>query len=101
MLAGTLLAWHEFPRCMFARLFPLLPLLSRRRLLVRWDRHGFLDLKYAHTFTDDTELTARAFYDRYNYDGDYMIEIDEPSVESRYDSHQMSYDWANQALSFV
>ncbi len=36
-----------------------------------------------------------------DYDGDYMIEIDEPSVESRYDSHQMSFDWANQALSFV
>ena len=36
-----------------------------------------------------------------DYDGDYMIEIDEPSVESRYDSHQMSYDWANQALSFA
>ena len=36
-----------------------------------------------------------------DYDGDYMIEIDEPSVESRYDSHQMSFDWANQALSFA
>ena len=36
-----------------------------------------------------------------DYDGDYMIEIDEPSVESRYDSHQMSFDWARQALSFV
>src|SRR6478609_5107707 len=32
------------------------------------------------------------------YDGDYMIEIDEPSVESRFDSHQMSYDWARKAL---
>jgi inosose dehydratase len=32
------------------------------------------------------------------YDGDYMIEIDEPSVESRFDSHQMSYEWARQAL---
>ena len=36
-----------------------------------------------------------------DYDGDYMIEVDEPSVESRYDSHQMSFDWARQALSFV
>jgi len=33
-----------------------------------------------------------------DYDGDYMIEIDEPSVESRFDSHQMSYEWAKQAL---
>ena len=36
-----------------------------------------------------------------DYDGDYMIEVDEPSVESRYDSHQMSFNWARQALSFV
>ena len=33
-----------------------------------------------------------------DYDGDYMIEIDEPSVESRFDSHQLSYDWARKAL---
>jgi len=33
-----------------------------------------------------------------DYDGDYMIEIDVPSVESRYDSHQMSFDWAKRAL---
>jgi inosose dehydratase len=33
-----------------------------------------------------------------DYDGDYMIEIDEPSVESRFESHQMSYEWARQAL---
>ena len=36
-----------------------------------------------------------------DYDGDYMIEIDEPSVESRYESHKMSFDWARQALSFI
>ncbi len=36
-----------------------------------------------------------------DYDGDYMIEVDVPSVESRYDSHQMSFDWARQALSFA
>jgi len=33
-----------------------------------------------------------------DYDGDYMIEIDEPSVESRFDSHQLSFAWAQQAL---
>jgi inosose dehydratase len=36
-----------------------------------------------------------------DYDGDYMIEIDEPSVESRYESHKMSFDWARQALSLI
>ena len=36
-----------------------------------------------------------------DYDGDYMIEVDVPSVESRYDSHLMSFNWARQALSFA
>ena len=36
-----------------------------------------------------------------DYDGDYMIEVDEPSVESRYESHRMSFEWARSALSFV
>ncbi len=36
-----------------------------------------------------------------DYDGDYMIEVDVPSVDSRHDSHKMSFEWANKALSFV
>ena len=36
-----------------------------------------------------------------DYDGDYMIEIDEPSVESRFESHRMSFDWARQALGHL
>jgi inosose dehydratase len=36
-----------------------------------------------------------------DYDGDYMIEVDEPSVESRFDSHKMSFEWAQRALSFA
>ncbi len=51
-----------------------------------------------HGVVDFTAVVAAMPAD---YDGDYMIEIDEPSVESRYESHQMSFDWANQALSFV
>jgi len=38
------------------------------------DGHSFLDLKYAHSFEDNTEVTARAFYDRYLYDGDYLYD---------------------------
>jgi len=30
--------------------------------------------------------------------GDYMIEVDEPSVDSRRVSHQRSFDWASEAL---
>jgi inosose dehydratase len=32
------------------------------------------------------------------YDGDFMIEIDYPSVNSRYESHRMSYEWAQHHL---
>jgi inosose dehydratase len=32
------------------------------------------------------------------YDGDFMIEIDEPSVDSRLESHRISYDWARRHL---
>ena len=34
-----------------------------------------------------------------DYDGDYMIEVDEPSVEERHESHRLSFEWAKQALS--
>jgi inosose dehydratase len=36
-----------------------------------------------------------------NYDGDYMIEVDVPSVDSRYESHKLSFQWARQALTFA
>ena len=36
-----------------------------------------------------------------DYDGDYMIEVDKPSVASVFESHRMSYEWATRALSFA
>ena len=33
-----------------------------------------------------------------NYDGDYMIEVDEPSIDSRLESHRMSFAWAMSRL---
>jgi inosose dehydratase len=33
-----------------------------------------------------------------DYDGDFMIEIDVPSVDSRRLSHQLSFDWASRVL---
>lgn len=35
------------------------------------------------------------------YDGDYMIEVDVPSVDSRFESHKLSFAWAQQALGFL
>jgi len=34
-----------------------------------------------------------------DYDGDYMIEVDEPSVESKRESHRLSFAWAQKALA--
>ena len=36
-----------------------------------------------------------------DYDGDYMIEVVEPSVDSLYDSFKMSFEWARRALKLV
>ncbi|HEU4349681.1 MAG TPA: sugar phosphate isomerase/epimerase [Actinoplanes sp.] len=33
-----------------------------------------------------------------DYDGDFMIEVDEPSVPSNLESHRISYDWARRRL---
>lgn len=33
-----------------------------------------------------------------DYDGDFMIEVDEPSVESRFESHRISFEWARRNL---
>lgn len=34
-----------------------------------------------------------------DYDGDYMIEVDEPSTESKRESHEISYAWARRTFS--
>ena len=33
-----------------------------------------------------------------SFDGDFMIEVDVPSIESKRESHEVSYNWARQAL---
>ncbi len=33
-----------------------------------------------------------------DYDGDFMIEVDEPSVESKLESHRVSFEWARRSL---
>jgi inosose dehydratase len=32
------------------------------------------------------------------YDGDFMIEVDEPSIESKLESHRISFEWAQRVL---
>jgi inosose dehydratase len=34
-----------------------------------------------------------------DYDGDFMIEVDEPSVDSKKESHRMSFEWSQRVLS--
>jgi inosose dehydratase len=36
-----------------------------------------------------------------DYDGDFMIEIDEPSLDSNLESHRISFEWARQSLPAV
>ena len=33
-----------------------------------------------------------------DYDGDFMIEVDHPSVDSRFESHRISFEWAKNHL---
>jgi inosose dehydratase len=33
-----------------------------------------------------------------DYYGDFMIEVDEPSVESKLESHRISFEWARRSL---
>ena len=33
-----------------------------------------------------------------SYDGDFMIEVDEPSVDSKRESHRISFEWAQRTL---
>lgn len=35
------------------------------------------------------------------YDGDYMIEVDEPSIDDRFESTRRSHAWAKRALPFL
>ena len=44
----------------------------------------------------DFEAVLAALQD--DYDGDFMIEIDEPSVDSRFESHRIAYEWARHKL---
>jgi inosose dehydratase len=36
-----------------------------------------------------------------DYDGDYMIEVVEPSVDSLHDSFKLSFEWARHALKLA
>jgi len=41
---------------------------------VTWDNTYYFDLKYDHAFADLSQLTARATYGHYWYDGDYVYD---------------------------
>jgi iron complex outermembrane receptor protein len=36
------------------------------------DSHGYLDLRYEHTFAGSWDVLGRLFYDRYSYEGTYL-----------------------------
>jgi len=39
------------------------------------DRRGYVDLQYQHTFDNQLGVQARASYDSYRYDGDYIYDV--------------------------
>lgn len=41
------------------------------------DEHGYVDLLYTHEFVRQFQLTARAYYDRYYYHGQYLFDFSE------------------------
>jgi outer membrane receptor protein involved in Fe transport len=51
------------------------------------DTHGYVDLRYEHTFAGSWDLLARTFYDRYTYSGTYMYssEIDPEQITPNLD----------------
>jgi iron complex outermembrane receptor protein len=36
------------------------------------DSHGYVDVRYEHTFANSWDVVARTFYDRYSYQGTYI-----------------------------
>jgi iron complex outermembrane receptor protein len=46
-----------------------------------WDKFYYANLKYQHTFADYSQLLARASYNVYEYDGDYVFDWDETGEE--------------------
>jgi outer membrane receptor protein involved in Fe transport len=40
------------------------------------DSHGYIDLRYEHSFANSWDLLARTFYDRYTYHGIYIYPSD-------------------------
>jgi iron complex outermembrane receptor protein len=51
------------------------------------DSHGYLDLRYEHTFAGSWDVLARLFYDRYSYQGTYMYPspVDPTQISSNLD----------------
>src|ERR1051326_1042640 len=45
------------------------------------DSHGYIDLRYEHTFRNSWELMARTFYDRYSNQGTYMYSSEADPAE--------------------
>jgi len=67
------------------------------------DEHSFLDLKYAHQFSEQTDVTARVYYDRFYYHGDYLYDHQTtpgaPSIPVINKDRGWGYWWGAEALA--
>ncbi|NOQ46005.1 MAG: response regulator [Desulfobulbaceae bacterium] len=67
-----------------------------------WEKHTYLDLKYQHLMENAIELTARLYYDHYEYDGDWAYDYSEDGdlsdVEIFYDLADGKW-WGTEVLA--
>ena len=65
------------------------------------DAHGYVDLKYAHKLENQAELTARVFYDDYEYRGDYIYDGANPGDPLVVNKDSSDGQWAGGELMFT
>jgi iron complex outermembrane receptor protein len=65
------------------------------------DSHGFVDLKYLVSLNRKSDLTIRAFYDDYEYRGDYVYSGANPGDPPVINKDTASGRWAGLELMYV
>ena len=65
------------------------------------DAHGYVDLKYAHKFENQSDLTARVYYDDYKYRGDYIYNGATPDDPQTFTKDGANGQWAGGELIYT
>jgi outer membrane receptor for ferrienterochelin and colicins len=65
------------------------------------DSHGYVDLKYAHKFENQSDLTARAYFDEYKYRGHYTYSGATPDDPQVLNKDGATGQWAGGELMYT